>query len=213
MVEQRLTLTKETVDRATSRAAPYWDSALPGFGLRVGRTGSKTFFVRYRPRGTGRNGPKRFFTLGKYGPLTPDQARSEAKRILGQVASGQDPAATIAEARDAVTVTGLAERYLDEVEQKRKAATAELHRGYIERYIVPQIGRLKAAAVGRAAIAKLHGKVGKSHPVTANRTLATLSAMFAFGEKRGLLPGGHINPARGEVPRKRSGAIPDNRGA
>jgi integrase len=33
--------------------------------------------------------------------------------------------------------------------------------------------------------------------VTANRTLATLSAMFAFGEKRDLLPPGQINPARG----------------
>jgi predicted Zn-dependent peptidase len=94
--------------------------------------------LRYRVKGTGRSGQKRFYTIGKYGPLTPDQARSEAKRILGQVASGQDPAATIAEARDAVTVTGLAARYLDEVEQKRKAATAELYRGYIERYMSPK---------------------------------------------------------------------------
>jgi hypothetical protein len=58
MAEQRFKLTKETVDRATPRAAPYWESALPGFGLRVGRTGSKAFFARYRPKGTGRTGAK-----------------------------------------------------------------------------------------------------------------------------------------------------------
>jgi hypothetical protein len=38
--------------------------------------------------------------------------------------------------------------------------------------------------------------------------MATLSAMFAFGEKRDLLPSGHINPAKGiekfpETPRER----------
>src|ERR1700733_4671033 len=92
MAERRFRLTKEVVDCATPRAAPYWDTALSGFGLRVGHTGTKTFFVRYRPKGTGRTGPKRFYTIGKYGPLTPDQARNRAKEVLGQVAAGQDPA-------------------------------------------------------------------------------------------------------------------------
>ena len=43
----------------------------------------------------------------------------------------------------------------------------------------------------------MHMKVGKRHPVAANRTIAVVSAMFAFAEKRGLLPAGHVNPARG----------------
>ena len=103
----------------------------------------------------------------------------------------------LAEARHAITVADLAARYLQEVELKRKEATADLYKGYFDRYVIPEIGRLKAETVGRATIAKLHGKIGKRHPVTANRTLATLSAMFAFGEKRGFLPAGHINPARG----------------
>jgi integrase len=197
MAEQRLKLTKETVDRATPTATPYWDSALPGFGLRVGRAGAKVFFVRYRPKGTGRSGPKRFYTIGKYGPLTPDEARKEAKRILGLVAGGDDPAAAIVEAREAVTVAGLAALYLDEVRAKRKPTTAALYQDYLHRHVLPDIVRVKAASIGRATVAKLHLKVGKRHPVTANRTLAVISAMFAFAEKRGLLPAGNVNPARG----------------
>jgi integrase len=208
MAERRFRLTKEVVDCATPRAAPYWDTALSGFGLRVGHTGTKTFFVRYRPKGTGRTGPKRFYTIGKYGPLTPDQARNRAKEVLGQVAAGQDPAVALAEARHAITIADLAARYLQEVELKRKEATADLYKGYLDRYVIPEIGRLKAETISRASIAKLHMKIGKHHPVAANRTLAVVSSMFAFAEKRDLLPVGHINPAKGvekfpETPRER----------
>ena len=63
MAEQRLRLTKEVVDRATPRSSPYWDSTLPGFGLRVGHTGAKTFFVRYRPRGPAAPGRSDFTLL------------------------------------------------------------------------------------------------------------------------------------------------------
>jgi integrase len=114
------------------------------------------------------------------------------------VANGKDLAADLAESRAAITVADLAARYLqDEVVPKRKPGTAQLYGHYLNRFVVPEIRRLKAASVTRATIAKLHVKIGKKHAVTANRVLATLSGMFAFGEKRGLLPAGHINPAKG----------------
>ena len=190
-------LIKKVVDRATTNGSPYWDSDLPGFGLRVGESGTKTFFLRYRPRGAGREGVKRYFTIGRYGPLTPDQARTRAKQLLGQVALGQDPAAALADARAAATVADLAVEYLREVQLKRKPATFDLYKGYLDRYVVPEIGKLRVDGLDRATIAKVHAKIGKRHPVVANRTLATLSAMFGFGEKRGLLPAGYLNPARG----------------
>jgi hypothetical protein len=54
--------------------------------------------LRYRPAGTGRGGAKRFLKIGRYGPLTPNQARIEAKKLLGQIAAGRDPAAELARA-------------------------------------------------------------------------------------------------------------------
>ena len=87
-------LTKRVVDAATSRAERFhvWDSELSGFGLRVEASGTKTFIVRYRADGGGRNAPRRFMTVGRYGTLTPDEARSKARQILGAVATGHDPA-------------------------------------------------------------------------------------------------------------------------
>ena len=62
-----------------------WDGDLAGFGLRVEASGAKTFFVRYRAEGGGRKAPRRFMTLGRYGALTPDEARNEARRVLGDL--------------------------------------------------------------------------------------------------------------------------------
>jgi integrase len=55
---------------------------------------------------------------------------------------------------------------------------------------------MKAEALTRAQIATLHSKF-KDRPFAANRFLAVVSKCFAWGSGRGLLPEGHINPARG----------------
>ncbi len=189
-------LTKEFVDRAPS--GEHFDSDLPGFVLDVGKTGVKTFFVRYRLKGSGRSGRRPYVKIGRYGAVTPAEARSEAKRILLRVATGEDPAAEAAEARGAISVTELAERFLaDEVAPKRKPATAALYRIYWRKHVRPEIGDMKAEKVNRATIAKLHLKIGKTHPVTANRVKDTfVSGMFAFGIARALLPPDMRNPAR-----------------
>ena len=40
----------------------------------------------------GRKARTRRLTMGQHGVLTPDQARIQAKKILGEVAAGLDPA-------------------------------------------------------------------------------------------------------------------------
>lgn len=70
-----------------------------GFGIQIEPTGTKTYVVRYRPKGLGRDGPRRFYKIGRHGDLTADEARQRAKAILGLVADGQDPAAKLKSAR------------------------------------------------------------------------------------------------------------------
>jgi integrase len=188
-------LTQEFVKSAPP--GRYRDSDLTGFELYVGTSGVRTFAVRYRSPGSGTHGPKPCVKLGRYGPLTVAQARDAAKRVLGQVAGGGDPAAALRDAKNAITIAELAEAYLrDEVEPKRSRGTFALYSIYLRKHALPEIGALKAEKVSRAVVAKLHLRIGKTHPPTANRVLATLSGLFSFGVARGLLPEVMVNPAK-----------------
>ncbi|PCI22604.1 MAG: integrase [Piscirickettsiaceae bacterium] len=66
----------------------YRDSAISGFALRVTSGGAKSFIVEKRI-----NGKVKRITLGRYGNLTVEQAKKEAMKFLGKVATGIDPIA------------------------------------------------------------------------------------------------------------------------
>src|SRR5262249_29250854 len=122
-------ITKRTVDGLRPRASEYfhWDSELSGFGVRIRPTGAKSYVLKYRA-GTGRSAPTRRLTLGSIGKLTPDQARALAKKTLGAVAQGIDPASDRAEEKRASTLRELAELFLTEhMDAKRNASTAALY--------------------------------------------------------------------------------------
>ena len=89
-----------------------WDATVSGFGARRQQGNAVTYVLRYRTA----SGRQRFQTLGRHGaPWTPDTARDEARKILGSVASGGDPAAAKHNARHAITVAELCAQYLDEL--------------------------------------------------------------------------------------------------
>lgn len=73
-------IAKKFLDGLEPRATEYFvaDSALPGFGVRVSQKGRKTFGLRYRVRGR-----QRRYKIGVFGAMTVDQARIEAKKVLG----------------------------------------------------------------------------------------------------------------------------------
>ena len=60
-----------------------YDTRLAGFTLRVQPSGVRSYYARF-----GRN---RRIGQGKVGTLTPDEAREQCQRILGNVASGHHP--------------------------------------------------------------------------------------------------------------------------
>src|SRR5262249_55204360 len=78
-----------------------WDRSLIGFGARRQNSAAVAYVLFYRTK----DGRQRWFTIGKHGALwTPDTAREEAKRLLGDVAHHRDPAAEKRAARNAQTV-------------------------------------------------------------------------------------------------------------
>jgi integrase len=193
MAERRLT--KRIVDNTLPAASEFtlWDNDLTGFGLRVRPSGAKSYVIVYRA-GTGRTAPVRKVTLGSVGKLTPDEARGLARKVLGSVAHGRDPAVDRAQARKALTVKELVETFLAEhIDLKLKRTTSKRYGHLLKHWIVPEIGSAKADSLARAAVAKLHAKM-KENPVSANRMLSALSSMYGFAQRRGIVPEGY-NPA------------------
>jgi integrase len=64
-----------------------FDTVLKGFGVRVGRSGAKTFILQTRTH-TGRAWRT---PLGRYPALNVPQARTKAKKLIGELAGGRDP--------------------------------------------------------------------------------------------------------------------------
>jgi hypothetical protein len=196
-VNRQAKLTKRTVDAATAREDRYdvWDSQLRGFGVRLSTTGTKTFILRYRPRRAGRSAPKRFMTLGRYGPVTVEEARDRATKLLGAVADGQDPAAAMTQAQRSPTVAEAAIDFLNEhVATKRKPTTAAFYRHILDRHIVPGPGRRKLRDLTKADVARFHNSLRKTSYL-ANRVVAALGSLYSWAGRRGLVPE-EFNPTR-----------------
>jgi hypothetical protein len=195
MTAQRIT--KRTVDALQSNGSEFmlWDDTVSGFGVRVRPTGAKSYVVVYRA-GAGRGAPVRRYTIAAVGKITPERARARARIVLGAVAHGQDPANHKTSERGTPTVSEMADRFMaDHVRAKRKAGTAEFYRDILDRIVKPAVGTTKADKLSRLQVGRLHSSLADT-PFQANRVLAVVGSMFAFGGRAGIVPEG-TNPARG----------------
>ena len=190
-------LTKRTVDaaRPTSRTYVLYDDTLAGFGLRVTPAGSKSFVAEYRPNGGGRRSPTRRMTLGASTVITPDQARRAAHEILSAARLGEDPAAARTRRRNMPTFREFVERYLEEdAAAKLKQGTLANYKIYLRNHAAAELGSTSIDAITPADVARLHRKIGKTRPVTANRVIETLGSVFRYAVTCGVAPNG-FNPA------------------
>ncbi|MGH8579538.1 MAG: Arm DNA-binding domain-containing protein [Gammaproteobacteria bacterium] len=85
----RITKTQlDHLEPPESGYALHWDSLIHGFGVRVTAAGAKSFILQTRI-----HAKQKRITLGGYGALTVEQARRQARRLLGEIAAGHDPIA------------------------------------------------------------------------------------------------------------------------
>ena len=118
-----------------------WDVETKGFGVRARTSGMKTYILHYRA-GAGRTAPLRKLSIGRHdSPWTPHTARAEAKRLLGLVASGEDPAQGKSADRRAITVAELCDLYLAEGSAHKKASPLKADRGRIVHHVKPLLAR------------------------------------------------------------------------
>jgi integrase len=201
-------LTDATIKRLplpakTSKIHP--DGDVPGFGVRVTANGARSFVLRYRVRGSGR---ERTYTIGSTGDWQTTAARTEARRLRRLIDQGGDPLGDIEHRRTEPTVADLIERFLTEhVEPRLRPGTVRHYRMLIDRHIRPHFGaHIKVADVSFADLDRLHRKISKSGAsYAANRVVAICSKMFALAVRWNMRDD---NPARGiernyEAKRKR----------
>lgn len=207
-------LTKREVDRVvpSDHIVFVFDTDLKGFGLKVMPSGVKTFIVEYRAGAGGRKATKRRLTIGRYGALTPEQARDLAKDILARVHAGEDPASDKIKARAEMTLAEVCALYLAEGCETKKQSTIATDSGRIRRHINPLLGRKRIGELSRADVEKFMRDVAAGKTATdertkkrgraiveggkgtATRTVGLLGGIMSFAVARGLRAG---NPVRG----------------
>jgi len=189
-------LTKTIVDTAKpdGRDRFIWDDEIKGFGLRITKTGSKSYVFQYRVGG-GRNGTLRRPRIGAHGSLTPAEARSIAKTWALQVAEGGDPGGERTAYRNAPRMTDAFIRYQTEhADVHKKPSSAKEDKRLIRLFLSPEFGSRKVAEVTREQVSAFHRRLA-GRPYQANRLLALLSKVFNLCEVWGWRPDGS-NPCR-----------------
>lgn len=187
----KIKLTKSAVDAAQpqAEAVELRDTLVPGFLCKITPAGRKVFMLQYRTNAGERRKP----SLGLYGELTVEQARSLAQEWLAQVRRGGDPAAEKAEARQAPTVKELCTKFMEDYSKKRnKLSTQAGYQAVINRNIIPLLGRKKVQDVKRPDIAGLMEKLSYKQ-TEANKVFSVLRKMFNMAEVWGYRPDG-TNP-------------------
>lgn len=166
-----------------------WDADVSCFGARRQKSDSVSYIVFYR---TAEN-RQRFHTIGRHGaPWAPDTARKEAKRILGEVANGADPADAKRTKRHAESVSELCDMYFVDAKAGRlltrrktpkKASTLLTDESRAKRHIKPLLGRKAVSSITRADIDSFMHLIAEGK--TATRVKTEKSAALRTSEAAG----------------------------
>lgn len=143
----------------------------------VGRFGSQV--IRYK--------------LGDYPEISPAQAKKLAAKASRDVSEGIDPRDKRRALREELTLSQLFAKYLEQYSKIHKRTWLEDEQSFA-RYC-GQIKSRRLSAISKADVSALHRKIGKEHPIAANRLLTLLSSVFTWAANELELTVG--NPVKG----------------
>lgn len=171
-VVDRLSLPRVSSKDGSAKQVIHRDSALPGFALRVGSGGTKTFIVEKRV-----NGRNKRITLGKYPTLTCEQARKQALETLSQMAQGKDPTID-ASTKRAKHIT-LEEVYNDYLKTHPNLSPDTVHdydrivKGYLKDWL-----KRPMMSIRKEDVLLRHRELGEKSHSRANNAMRVLRALF-----------------------------------
>jgi integrase len=190
----RLKITDKQARTIAPPAQGYALLAVDGAGLqlRITAAGARAWCLSYRTKG----GISRRLTLGNVVDWPVQAAAAKARQLRQAIDEGDDPVQQGRDAREAETLGQFAERYMEEHFLHLRPASRRAYRHFIERWILPSLGKTKIRDIQAGDIQKLHRAVtaaGRSS--TANRVLAVLSNMMTTAATWGLRQGNPCSKA------------------
>lgn len=174
-----MNLTKAALDKLKAPADKaqifYRDDKLKGFALRITANGIKSFVVEKLIQGKVKR-----ITLGRYGALTVEQARKEAQKFLGKIASGIDPIAEKQSAKSKIiTLNEVFEDYLKSRKSLKPKTLYDYKR--VLRTAFANYRHKPLLSITKDKVIKLHTILGEEHgEAYANLAMRVLRALFNF---------------------------------
>jgi integrase len=177
IANQKVKLTKSRVDGALCPETGQIfirDTDLKGFGLRLTR-GSKAFIVEKRVDKNVRR-----MTLGKYPEITVEQARKEAHKLLGHIATGGNPIAE--KAQHELEATTLEQAFQDFLAARKSLKPKTIYD--YQRLMEVAFGDWKdrtLVKISKDMVAKRHAQIGEERgEAYANLAMRFLRGLFNF---------------------------------
>jgi len=153
-----------------------------GFLLRVGVSGSKTFYFRYKL-----DGKKRFMKLGTYPNCTLEQAKKKHLEAWTAFKNGESPEQT-----NISNIGELVEDWYERYILVNRKKPGQI-RQQIDADIIPLLGNLKLDKITtRKLTLALEKIVDRGSPVHANKVLSSLKQAFNYAIGKGVYTS--VNP-------------------
>lgn len=202
-------LTRKLIEATEPSAARIrlFDSEMPGFGAIIHPSGRRMWIVSFRPGAGGRNAPTRQLNLGPAsgpGAITLEEARRAARDVLADARRGDDPATKRAKERAdkvaALTFNQLADDFLSSSHPSLKPRTIQFYSAILRSRHLRDFGRVRALAVTRADIRRLHlalAEGGSYSPSATNARVRTVAAVYKWAKQSGRISEDHVSPTKG----------------
>jgi integrase len=197
----RAKLTALAVERVHRSGEPLLLSDGDGLYLRKQTRDGASWTLRYRFVGK-----EHWLTLGNYPDMSLAQARIEARQARVLLDRQQNPLsvrrAALAEERQKGSFKALCEDWYRAEVQARGLKHPGVPRRYLDKYLLPKLGRSAARDITPADVARLLDELKGRAPTAANDLLRFTRRIFAFGVRRRCVPS---NPAADFSPRLDAG--------
>jgi len=172
------------------KRAEFADTEVSGLRIRVSSKGVKTFSLLRRVK----NGAMERVTLGRYPDIKTARAQDDAKKIIGAIADGANPAEIKRAHKAEKTFSDLFLDYIERHAKLKKRTWKEDQQKYRD-YLEKPLGNKKLSRITRHDLGAIHADITRSgHPTLANRVKDLFSSVFSKA-----VTWGHMdtNPAKG----------------